>query len=71
MLNVLTIQAHDVESVVLTETQAFHEGRENQFWSRDLIIIRDNGEQQKIALYSSKSAEALTANLGRKSPVRR
>ena len=59
MLNVLTIQAHDVESIALTETAAFNEGEENQFWSRDLIITKEDGQKQAISLYSCTSAEAL------------
>ena len=59
MLNVLSIQAHNIESIALTETVAFHEGEENQFWSRDLIITKEDGLEQKIALYSYTSAEAL------------
>ena len=59
MLNVLSIQAHDIESIRLTKPVAFNEGEENQFWSRDLIITRENGRRQKIGLYSYTSAEAL------------
>ena len=59
MLNVLTIQAHDVASIALTEPKIFNEGEERQFWSRDLIITNEDGQKQRIALYSCTSAEAL------------
>ena len=58
MLNVLTIHAHNIESLTLTETQALANGN-HQYWTRDLVITRDNGQKQKIELYSCTSAEAL------------
>ena len=60
-MNTANIEIHSTKSVVISDCREINQGRDDAFFTRDIVITNARGESVTITLYSCRDDDENTA----------